>query len=79
MSEPTIICAFCNAEGEPAASDGAIGICGACGGTVVRLMPGERDTRRATIDDVNTLSPNAVIRLRRARAAIARPGKRAVG
>ena len=79
MSEPVIVCAFCNAEGIPAAAEDVTLICAACGGTVVRVRPLYADTRPATMADVDALTPIMVTRLRKARAAIARPGRRAVG
>ena len=68
-----MMCAQCNADGEPAAAEGAILTCGTCGATVVRLSPDDLDTRPATLRDVDTLSPDAVRRLRHAHAAIVRP------
>lgn len=69
-----IACPVCHQTTEPSATVGAIAICGFCGASLVVDASGQ--ARRATAADTQGLDATDLAVLVKARAAIARPGRR---
>jgi uncharacterized paraquat-inducible protein A len=69
-----IACASCHETAEPAAHIGTVAICARCGASLVVEQNGV--VRRAVALDVDALMPKDRAELAKARAAIARAGRR---
>ncbi len=69
----SFVCPVCGSTEEPRVREGHIVICPTDGASLVMAEDGQ--TFRATVRDLDGLSPGARARLTRARSAIARPKK----
>lgn len=70
---PEITCAGCEGVGEPAALERNVAVCSHCG---VTLVVNDAVTRIAVFEDVEPFDEGEMKRLRRARGAIVRPGRK---